>query len=115
MRLIKIRRPKYNRSSPKIVTDAVEYATPHFFIQLVWSYTDSLWLENVRPGQVQYLTIEQDRLHCTIEFQQETPRYRDHWSIKLVNDQFVLPESLAIVNSDEQHILCFPNEVKSYL
>ncbi|MFD1672451.1 DUF960 family protein [Agrilactobacillus yilanensis] len=97
------------------MSDAVEYATPHFFIQLVWSYTDSLWLENVRPGQVQYFTIEQDHIYCTIKFRQETPHYHDNWSIKLVNDQFNLPEALAIVNSDAQHILCFPNEVNSYL
>lgn len=112
MRSIQIRRPKYNHKTQKIVTEAVAYATPHFFIQLVWSYMDSLWLEHVRPGQIQYFTIEQDRFHCAIEFQQEIPHYRDHWSIKLVNDQFILPESLAIVNLDERFVLCFPNEIK---
>lgn len=112
MRSIKIRRPKYNRNSQKIVTEAVAYATPHFFIQLVWSYMDSLWLEHVQPGQIQYFTIEQNRFHCTVAFKQETPHYQDHWTIKLVNDRFTLPESLAIVNLDERYVLCFPNEIK---
>ncbi|MCD2255473.1 DUF960 family protein [Agrilactobacillus fermenti] len=97
-----------------IVSHAVAYATPHFFIQLLWTYIESLQLENVRPADIQYFSICQKHDLCTIQLDQQTPKVHFKWQIKLINDQLQLPENLVLVNQDQRHILCLPHEVAEY-
>ncbi|MCH4171277.1 MAG: DUF960 family protein [Lactobacillus sp.] len=110
-----IRRPRFNNPTQRAITDAVSYETPRFFIKMIWSYVDSLWVDNIRPSEVQYFHIQQNRRQCDIAFQQDSPQYHDHWSIDLINDDFILPQTLVLVNARQVRTLCLPDEVPNLL